>query len=146
MRRALRNLGHTEIPVIWHNCSDEEALRILAADNRASDLATYNKPQLVALLDELQEVGGLEGSGYTKSDMEKIEAELNAMYAPPPPPGEQPPAAAKAPQERMVLLRIGTVSAKVPHDRWATWQESLYVRVGHKKGAAVDEIRRRLKL
>jgi ParB-like chromosome segregation protein Spo0J len=143
--RAARNVGLSEIPVIWHNCSDAEALRVLAADNRASDLATYNKVELLAVLDQLEAADNLHGSGYTPLDVQKIEAELNAMFAPVEPKEPQGPSAQGKP-ERTVLLRIGTVSAKVPQDRWTAWQDALYVRIGHKRGSIVDEIRRRLKI
>lgn len=43
--------------------------RILAVDNRTSDLGTYDNAALVALLDSL---GTLEGSGYSEDDLDTL--------------------------------------------------------------------------
>ena len=47
---AARSLGWDKIAVTYVDCDDDTALRILLADNRANDLATYDDSSLAALL------------------------------------------------------------------------------------------------
>ena len=62
---AAKQTGATKIPIIWVDCSDEEAQRILLADNRTSDLADYDDQALADLLKELAKSdSGLLGTGY----------------------------------------------------------------------------------
>lgn len=51
--KAAKALGWTEIAATPVNCNDEQALRILLADNRSSDLATYDDKELLQLLKEV---------------------------------------------------------------------------------------------
>lgn len=62
------------VPVIRRPWSDEEALRILLADNRTSDLGTYDEPELIALLTEFAErdADGLSGTGYDGDDLDAM--------------------------------------------------------------------------
>lgn len=65
---ALRELGATQVPVVYVDATDEEATRIALADNRTSDLAFYDDHQLFELLDNLIRDGdGLEGTGYDRN-------------------------------------------------------------------------------
>jgi hypothetical protein len=65
------DLGATELPVLWRDCDDATARRILLADNRTSDLAEYDDAALAAILREASDAG-LEGSGYTDADFDAI--------------------------------------------------------------------------
>jgi ParB-like chromosome segregation protein Spo0J len=57
--------GIATLPVIWVDVDDQAALRILAADNRTSDLAAYDPQALAELLESVRtDGGGLEGTGY----------------------------------------------------------------------------------
>jgi len=65
---ALRELGASQIPVVFVDATDEEASRIALADNRTSDLAFYDDTALFELLDSLvQDGSGLEGTGYDRN-------------------------------------------------------------------------------
>lgn len=69
MYRAAVSLGWEEI---WVNESDLEGgeqTGYVLADNRVSDLATYNNPDLIKALEE---AGDLTGTGYTESDLETL--------------------------------------------------------------------------
>ena len=57
------------LPVIWLDVDDQEAKRILLADNRTSDLATYDEEELAALLQSLE---SLDGTGYKDEDLDKL--------------------------------------------------------------------------
>jgi ParB-like chromosome segregation protein Spo0J len=70
--RAARLLNWDRIAVTWlHGLSEEAEHRILAVDNRAADLGDYDTEALIALLDNL---GELEGTGYSVDDLETLQA------------------------------------------------------------------------
>lgn len=90
-RVAVRDFGVSEFPVVWFDGSQEAAMRVLYADNRTGDLASYDEEALLAGLREVEALGpdALAGTGFDAKDLEKIEASLR----PPPPPDEFPPPA-----------------------------------------------------
>lgn len=69
---AARSLGWDKVACTFVDCSDEQALRILLADNRANDLATYDDSALTDLLQELANSEGLEGTLYELSDLDDL--------------------------------------------------------------------------
>jgi ParB-like chromosome segregation protein Spo0J len=74
--QAAKNKGFTEIPVIWLDVNDKDALRILLADNRTSDLGTYEQEALANILLELRAAQELEGTGYAELDVGKLLKEM----------------------------------------------------------------------
>lgn len=75
--QAAQQAGATEVPVTWVDVDDDHALRILLADNRTNDLATYDDETLVALLNDLNvSERGLAGTGYDTVDLDELIAEL----------------------------------------------------------------------
>ena len=74
--KAAHDVGMKEVPVLWVDVDDETALRILLADNRTNDLASYNDESLADLLTELAESLGLEGTGYDGDDLDELLEEL----------------------------------------------------------------------
>jgi hypothetical protein len=58
-----------DVAVTYVDVDEEGERRILAVDNRTSDLGTYDNAALVALLDSL---GVLEGTGYTEDDLDTL--------------------------------------------------------------------------
>jgi len=67
------------VPVYWVDVDDAEAKRILLADNRVSDLATWDDTVLVSLLESLANNDALLGSGYDGDDLDALlyDAQLN---------------------------------------------------------------------
>lgn len=64
-------LGHESIPLVqWLDVDDETALRILAADNRTSDLGGYDEKALAELLSSL--ASDLGGTGYAVGDLDAL--------------------------------------------------------------------------
>lgn len=63
----IAELASVAITVIDVDAEGER--RVLAVDNRSSDLGSYDNAALVALLDSL---GALEGSGYTDDDLDTL--------------------------------------------------------------------------
>ena len=77
--QAALALDMKEVPVYWVDVDDTEAQRILLADNRVSDLATWDDSILVGLLEGLANDGELLGSGYDGDDLDALlyDAALN---------------------------------------------------------------------
>jgi hypothetical protein len=76
---AACSLGWDKVAATFVDCDDEQALRILLADNRANDLATYDDAALADLLKDLANGTGLEGTLYEPSDLD----DLLALLEPP---------------------------------------------------------------
>jgi DNA modification methylase len=77
---AAKHANAEAIPVTWVDVSDEEAVRILLADNRTNDLATYNDDALAELLEDLmRETGSVEGTGYDADDLDDLLRELQGQ-------------------------------------------------------------------
>lgn len=66
--QAVRASGADTVPVIEVDVTDDEATRIMLADNRTQDLATYDDAALISLLQSV----GLEGTGYDSDDVDEI--------------------------------------------------------------------------
>src|SRR5690606_26678897 len=74
---AARHAGAKEIPVAWVDVDDDAALRILLADNRTNDLASYDDHALAELLQGLMtETGTLDGTGYDGDALDELLADL----------------------------------------------------------------------
>ncbi len=74
--QAAIQLDMDEIPVYWVDVNDEEAKRIMIADNRTSDLASYDEQALAALLETMAKEETLLGSGYDGDDLDALIADL----------------------------------------------------------------------
>lgn len=64
--QAAQRLGWTQIVATTIDVDDQQAARIVAADNRTADLGDYDTDTLAALLADLD---NLEGTGYTDDDL-----------------------------------------------------------------------------
>ena len=71
--RAARSLGMTELPVAWIDCDDDRARRILIADNRSSDLASWDDEALIALLNNMDD---LDGTLFNDDDLARLTAAM----------------------------------------------------------------------
>jgi DNA modification methylase len=80
--KAAKALGWKQIAVQWLDIDDEQALRILLADNKSSDLAAYDDSQLAELLREIAATSaGLAGTLYDGDDLDQIIHDINAEAA-----------------------------------------------------------------
>lgn len=71
--KAAKSLDWKEIAATSFDCDDETALRILLADNKASDLATYDNDQLEDLLRELALTErSLEGTLFDGDNLDQL--------------------------------------------------------------------------
>lgn len=75
---AALEMGAERLPVVWLDCTDDEAERILLADNRLADLGKYDDGVLARLLQGVSEESGLAGTGYSEKDLEKLLADTEA--------------------------------------------------------------------
>jgi hypothetical protein len=75
--QAAEAAGMKKIPIMEIDCDDTTAVRILLADNRTNDTATYDDEILADILKGLSEVdGSLFGTGYKLEDYDDIMAAL----------------------------------------------------------------------
>ena len=77
--KAAVALDWTEIAITYVDCTEEQALKILLADNKANDLASYDDNALAELLKDLVSGAGLEGTLFELSDLD----DLIALLEPP---------------------------------------------------------------
>jgi ParB-like chromosome segregation protein Spo0J len=70
--RAAKEAGFKEVPVAFVDVDDTKAKKILAADNRTSDLGDYDNEALARLLGDLKADEALDGIGYSSEDIALI--------------------------------------------------------------------------
>jgi DNA modification methylase len=81
--------GYEQAAIIYRSVpSDEAAAKIAAIDNRSSDLATYDEPELAALLEAASSDGDLTGTGYSAGNLEQLLEPDVEDPDPPPTPAE----------------------------------------------------------
>ena len=73
---AAKQEGAMLVPVMWLDIDDTQALRLLLADNRASDLAGYDED---ALLKNLRDIGNLQGTLFDMDALETLEAKMGQV-------------------------------------------------------------------
>lgn len=72
--RAARSLGWSQLDGVLLDVDDDQAKRIMLADNRTSDRGAYDEASLTDLLASLE--GDLTGTGYDDGDLDARLAEL----------------------------------------------------------------------
>ena len=76
-------LGWDKIAVTFVDCDEEQAMRILLADNRSNDLATYDDSALMLMLQELATTDiGLVGTLYDGDDLDTLINDLGGFHIP----------------------------------------------------------------
>jgi ParB-like chromosome segregation protein Spo0J len=87
--KTAQQAGANEIPVIWVDVDDAEALRILLADNRTTRLGQDNTADLAELLTEiLADAGTLAGTGYDEDALDELLRDLGDPVPPNLDPGD----------------------------------------------------------
>jgi hypothetical protein len=83
-RRVLLDKGETTGPVIWVDVDDATARRILLADNRMAELATWDDEALLRVLSELggADPAGLDGTGFDAEMLSALAADLGEVTMP----------------------------------------------------------------
>ena len=80
--KAALQEGLQELPVIWVEVDDAKARKILIADNRTSDLGTYDNDLLAELLGDLAATEQLTGTGYDQIDLDVLLSTLEVDFNP----------------------------------------------------------------
>jgi hypothetical protein len=75
---AARELGWDELAATVVDLDDTTASAYMLADNRTSDLGTYDDALLAAILQEQASAGNLAGTGYGLGDVDELVARLLA--------------------------------------------------------------------
>ena len=104
--QAAKNLGWTEIAVTFIQADEKAAKKIVLADNRTSDLGSFDDSMILELLEELE---SWEGTGYSVDEFDKIDG-LYETPLPTPrdePDQEKPSVAPPSSSEVEHLVRIG---------------------------------------
>ncbi len=73
---AAKTLGWAEIDVVESDLEGVEAVSYAIADNRTSDLSSFDEPALAKLLQELQAEDAMEGVGYSDAELDELLAGL----------------------------------------------------------------------
>lgn len=69
---AMKELGIQQCDVMFVDVDEITAKKIVLVDNRANELATYDKEIMVDLLSEFMELGKLLGTGYSADEVDDI--------------------------------------------------------------------------
>lgn len=85
---AAKKLGWTSLECVVVDVVDEQAARIVAADNRTADLGGYDDAELLSLLESLPD---LAGTGYDSRDLAEIAARASGSPLSLTDPDEAPP-------------------------------------------------------
>jgi len=77
-KAAIEN-GASEIPATFIDVDDDRALRILLADNKTNDDASYDLSALAEILSELANTSDLLGTGYDADELDQIISDLSGV-------------------------------------------------------------------
>ena len=104
---AASALGWSEIAVVWVDVDDEQATRIVLADNRIADKATYDNELLVKTVASLN---SLDGSGFDEDDLGEIAKGKDSQH-----------------NGVKVKFQIGDVKFTISEGLFTTWVEETEV-------------------
>ena len=114
--QAIRALGWGTCPVVFLDVDDEEARRVMLADNRLADKAGYYNSILAEVLLDLD---SLDGTGFTPTDIDDVLKDL---------PQERDPSAvigAPGDVKRVATVKIGPLRVSTCGKQYAEWEQTL---------------------
>jgi len=132
--KAAKKLGWKKIKITYVDVNEETARKIVLADNRITDLATYNEPLLKSLLTTLPE---LEGTGFTQAEVEILDRLMNGKEK------DNVGGSKSLPSDPEV--KISAWKFTVESTVYKAWREQLYEEFPTKQ-KALKEIKSRLGL
>lgn len=89
--QAAVQIGMTHVPVFWVDCDDDRALAILVADNRTSDIGSWDEDGLKEILVSLNQENMLLGTGYDEEDLARLLGQMDGEEKPEAEPKEGKP-------------------------------------------------------
>lgn len=158
--KAFRNLAEADptderwskIAAHWVDVDDDQATRIVLADNRTAENSTYDD---TLLYDMIKSLGGdLEGTGFTDTDASRLDY-LDDLFSGPVEGdggdtiGEDDPNVTvelgKMPKQcAEVGLTVGSIRVKVPREVYMSWYEDFREEIGFDDESMREEVLRRL--
>jgi ParB-like chromosome segregation protein Spo0J len=144
---AAKRLKWTHISAVMVDVDAEHARRIMLADNRTSDLASYDT---VGLLESLGSLPTLDGTGFESSDITGMVGDAVGEKADKPKTVGRKQSKAKAfgreqnEVKAFVSVNVGFFKWGVEHDVLAAWQDQILFEAEHVKTEAARIIRLRL--
>lgn len=132
--KAAKKLGWKKIKITYIEVDEESARRIVLADNRLTDLATYNEPLLKSLLTTLPE---LDGTGFTQAEVETLDRLMNGQ--------DKDPVGGSKPLPSDPEVKVSAWRFTVESTVYKAWREQLYEEFPTKQ-KALREIKSRLGL
>lgn len=107
------------VPVVWIDCDDDRALRVMLSDNQTSDIANNNPNALAELLAELAGTPlELSGTGFDCDDLDELIASLGDFSGESTQPTLSSEVARKTLAERFLVPPFSVLDA-----RQGYWQE-----------------------
>ena len=109
-------LGWETVPCVYMDVDDDEARRILLADNRLADKAGYFNSILSSVLFDLD---SLDGTGFSPDDIDDILEDL---------PAERDPASvldAPADVKRVATIKVGNLTISTCGKQYSEWEQEL---------------------
>jgi len=139
--KAARKLGWQMIAVTWVDVDPITAKRIVLADNRLNDIASYDD---TALLDLLMLLEDLEGTGFNQDDLRKLEAIVTGELEDEilnPKEGDQE----EQEEDFKIKVQIGKYKWEVEYDPFFMWKTELLGQYEDNKERVAVECRERLR-
>jgi len=130
--KAAKKLGWRKIKVTYIEVDEETARKIVLADNRLTDLASYNEPLLKNLLSALPD---LEGTGFSQSEVETLDRLMTGQEKTT---GGGEKALPSDPEVKIAAWRF-----TVELEAYKAWKEQLYAEAPTKQ-KAIKAIKTRL--
>lgn len=132
--KAAKKLGWKKIKITYVEVDEESARKIVLADNRLTDLATYNEPLLKSLLTTLPE---LDGTGFTQAEVEILDRLMTGK--------DKDPVGGSKSLPSDPEVKISAWKFTVEGSVYKAWREQLYEEFPTKQ-KALREIKSRLGL
>lgn len=130
--KAAKKLGWRKIKVTYVDVDEETARKIVLADNRLTDLASYNEPLLKNLLNALPD---LEGTGFSQSEVETLDRLMTGQ--------EKTTGGGDKPLPSDPEVKIAAWRFTVELEAYKAWKEQLYAEAPTKQ-KAIKAIKSRL--
>ena len=130
--KAAKKLGWKKIKITYLEVDEETARKIVLADNRLTDLASYNEPLLKNLLSALPE---LEGTGFTQSEVDTLDRLISGK--------DKESIGGDKPLPSDPEVKISAWRFTVELDAYKAWKEQLYQEAPTKQ-KAIKAIKERL--
>lgn len=74
--KAAQSLGFGEVPVVWFEGNDLEAVAYQVADNKTHEFSQWDEPALGKILQQLRAEDALEGVGFDDGEIDRLLAQL----------------------------------------------------------------------